>query len=521
MDKSITRAIVVVMDGWGHAPSWGGNAVSEANTPNFDKFWRYFPRTTLHASGKWVGLSGDERGNSEVGHLNLGAGRIVMQDRSYLDTQLSLEKLKDNTIMNNLLSYIRKNNSDIHLMGLMSYGGIHSHVDHILTLLEFFSQFPDVKNKVYIHAFTDGRDSPTNDAISIFNTVENKIKELGCGKIVTISGRYYAMDRDNHWERTNMVYDAITQGIGNTATSSLSGISDAYKRGETDEFIMPTVVVDGDGNPIKTISDNDALIFFNFRSDRARQLTLAFTKKNFRDFRRKKIISNLYFVSMVPYGVEKDLGVMGIYSLFRPEEDKTSVAEVFAKNNLKQLHIAETEKYAHVTYFFNGGIEKPYIGEDRILVNSPSVSTYDKKPEMSASEITKKLIHSLDQNDYSFVILNYANADMVGHTGDYRAAIEACETVDRQIGIIFKEIMNDETVIILTADHGNAEQMTNPRTGKPDTEHTNNPVPCIILKPDWFQISTLKDDSKLANVVPTVLKMMSINKPENMEEPLF
>lgn len=521
VNQSIKCVILIILDGWGYAPSWGGNAISEARTPNFDKLWRDYPHTTLHASGKWVGLSGNERGNSEVGHLNLGAGKIVLQDRSYINEQLTLEKLKKNKILNNLLAHVKKNNSSIHLMGLTSYGGIHSHIDHLVILLKYFSQFSEIKDRVFIHAFTDGRDSPTNEAISIFSKLKGIMKDLECGKIITVSGRYYAMDRDNHWERTEKVYDAITGGIGEVANSELSAISKAYTRGESDEFIKPTVIVNKDNQPLKTISSDDALIYFNFRSDRARQLSLAFAKKNFNKFRRKKIVTDLFFVNLVPYGIESDFETSGIYSFFKPEEDINSIAKIISENNLSQLHIAETEKYAHITYFFNGGIEKPYRGEDRILVSSPQVPTYDQRPEMSAPEVTKKLISACQKNNYDFVILNFANPDMVGHTGNYQATISACEIVDEEIGIIIKKLLDNETAIIITADHGNAEQMTNPRSGKADTEHTNNLVPLVIIKPKWYNIPYLKQDMKLANVAPTILKLLGIKIVEGMEEAVF
>lgn len=521
MNQEIERVILMILDGWGYAPSWGGNAISAAYTPNFDRLWREYPHSLVHASGAWVGLSGNERGNSEVGHLNLGAGRIVFQDKSYIDNELSIDKLSHNQTMAQILEYAQKNNSNIHLAGLVSYGGIHSHINHLTILLEYFSKFSHLKDKVYIHAFTDGRDSPTHEALATFSHLLEKINQFGCGKIATVGGRYYAMDRDNHWDRTQEAYDAIVSGIGEKEKNPLAAISSAYNHNESDEFITPTVITDDKGLPVTELRDNDIFIYFNFRSDRARQLTLALTKKDFNKFHRKKIVNKLFFVTMVPYGIEKDFDTSNIYSLFKQKEDNKCLSGIISENNLKQLHIAETEKYAHVTYFFNGGQEKPFLGEDRILVNSPRVSTYDHKPQMSAQEIAKKLIAANKSEHYAFSVVNFANADMVGHTGNYQATTLACETVDQEIGIIVKELLDDKTVIIITADHGNAEQMTNPQTGKADTEHTNNLVPLIIVKPKDYEIGQIKNDIKLANIAPSVLKILGIQKSKNMDEALF
>jgi 2,3-bisphosphoglycerate-independent phosphoglycerate mutase len=519
-ENIIKKVVLVIMDGWGYAPSWGGNAISSARTPNFDFFWKNYPHTLLHASGSYVGLTRNERGNSEVGHLNLGAGRIVFQDKTYIDQQLKIDKLKDNFAIQTLIKKIQKENGNIHLMGLVSDGGIHSHIDHLIVLLKFFAQNSFFKDRVYVHVFTDGRDSPTHEAINTLSKLIKTMKDLGIGKIATVSGRYYAMDRDNNWDRTKMVYDVITDGSGNVASSALGAISGAYARNESDEFVSATVIKK-DNKPVGTVKDNDGLIFFNFRSDRARQLTMSFTKKNFKYFNRKTIINNLFFINLVPYGIESDFGIEGIYSMFDQTGQFQGLSETISKNNLSQLHIAETEKYAHVTYFFNGGIEKPNSLEDRIMVLSPKVNTYDQYPQMSAEQITNRLISNSKKNNYSFVLVNYANADMVGHTGNYRATIVACEMVDRQIGKLVNVLSDEQTIFIVTADHGNAEQMTNPKTGKPDTEHTSNLVPCIIIKPRWYNMDDLKTNMKLANIAPTILDMLGIEKSQDMQEGLF
>jgi len=521
MQDSIKQVILIVMDGWGIAPSWGGNAITQAYTPNFNNLWRTYPHTLLHASGKFVGLPGHESGNSEVGHLNLGAGKVVFQDVTFINEQLSEQSLDNNATIQELINHVLKFNSSINLMGLVSSGGVHSHINHLFILLKYFAKFPELKNRVYIHGFTDGRDRPMQEAIQVYANLIDSAKKIGCGKIATICGRYFSMDRDHHWKRIELAYDAMTSSIGNKFQNPLSAISQSYASGETDEFITPKIIVDENNIPVHSVSDNDALIFFNFRSDRARQITMAFNSVNFNAFHRKKIIQNLYFVSMIPYGAEKEIENSHIHSLFQPRTTSSSLAKIISENKLNQLHIAETEKYAHVTYFFNGGIETPYPGEDRILVQSPKVPTYDKKPEMSAEIITQKLIGQLKKKPYSFVVLNFANPDMVGHTGDYNATIKAIECIDREIGKIMKVVNLEDTVIIITADHGNAEEVFNPESGEIDTEHSANPVPCIVVCSKNLNIKELKNDMKLANVASTILYLLNLKIPDFMEEKLF
>lgn len=521
MENIVKQVVLIILDGWGYASSWGGNAIFEANTPVFDRLWREYPHTLLHASGEWVGLSGDERGNSEVGHMNLGAGKIVLQDSSFINKQLTTESLTQNKTLEKLITHVKNNNSNIHLVGLVSDGGIHSHINHLFLLLEYFSKYPELRNRIFVQGFTDGRDTPTRYALQLYSQLEEKMTQLQIGKIASICGRYYAMDRDNHWDRIQMCYDAMTSGVGRKTNNALSAISLAYTNGETDEFISPTIVVDDKQQPIAPINDNDAVIYFNFRSDRARELTLAIAANPFNKFRRKKICKNLFFSNLVPYGIEDKNELSNINTLFHPPVVKGSLAEILSSHNKNQLHIAETEKYAHVTYFFNGGVERPYFGEDRILVESPKVATYDMKPEMSANNITDNFIKQINKKEYDFVVVNFANTDMVGHTGNYRATLTACETVDKQLGKILEKIDLLVTTVIVTADHGNAEQMLNPRTGEMDTEHTNNMVPCIIISNEKISINQLNKNMKLANVAPTVLKVLNIAASSSMEEALF
>lgn len=513
---------LIILDGWGYAPSWGGNAISEAQTQNIDRLWREFPHTTLNASGEAVGLTGHERGNSEVGHLNLGTGQIIKQDLVTINQILQKNGFNDNQVLSELINYTKDQNSNIHILSLVSEGGIHSHIDHLFSLLDFFSQHKDLSNKVFVHVITDGRDSAPQDALKFVSRLESKLKQIQIGKIATVSGRYYAMDRDQHWERTALVYEAITEAKGITANSALSAISHSYNtNNKGDEFILPTVVQTKEGKAVATVNNNDALIFTNFRADRARQITRAFTQQNLTQYRRGKIIKNLFFCTMVPYGVETEFKTSPIYTLFKPTDISTCLAQVLAKNGKTQFHIAETEKYAHVTYFFNGGKEKPFIGEVRTLIPSPRIESYDLKPEMSAKLITKTTLQAIEKNLYDFLVINYANADMVGHTGKYEAVVKACEEIDQQFYQIVESILARKGIVIVTADHGNAEQMTNPRTGEPDNEHTTNPVPLIIVHPNKVGFPKLKTGMALSNVAATILYFMNIEKPDIMEEKLF
>lgn len=521
INKNKTMPVaLIILDGWGYAPSWGGNAIAEASTPNFDRLWREYPHTTLHASGEWVGLTGHERGNSEVGHLNLGTGKVMMQDMTRINQNINNHKLDTNEVLIKLLNHVKKYNSNIHLMGLVSDGAIHSHIDHLFALLDYFAKHQDLAKRIFIHVFTDGRDSAPQDALTFISQLIEKSKQTGVGQIATISGRYYAMDRDNHWERIAPVYKIITEIHPSSTESALSAIGQAYNKGQTDEFITPIAIHNGEKTNI-TANDNDAFLFFNFRADRAREITRAFTQINLTEFKREKILKNIFFCTMVPFGVEEEFITCPIYALFKPADIQSCLAEILAKNNKTQLHIAETEKYAHVTYFFNGGQEKPFSGEDRILIPSPRIASYDMLPEMSASQIAKKTLDGISRKKYDFMVVNFANPDMVGHTGNYKAAIRACEAVDNEFNKIIEAIQKQNGVCIVTADHGNAEQMANPKTGEPDTEHTTNSVPCIIVHPKKNELGQLKNNMKLANVASTILDFMKIQKPDTMDEKLF
>jgi len=494
--------ILIILDGWGIAPGWAGNAVFLARTPCFDELIKKFPHTQLSASGSAVGLSGDERGNSEAGHLNIGAGKIVHQDVNHISSLIQKGDFYQNPTLLGAIKHTKKYHSNLHLIGLLSDGGIHSHIDHLFALLNLCKK-ESVQN-IYLHCFTDGRDTEPQKALSFIYSLERKIKELGIGTIATVSGRYYAMDRDKHWNRTERVYRAIAEGIGETEKSAASAVSQSYRVNITDEFIIPTVI-----NPIR-ISDNDALIFFNVRGDRMRQLVLPFSDPNFNAFPVKKI-NNLCVVIFTWYGDY----IPNTQYAFAPEKVENPLAAVLSENNLKQFHTAETEKYAHVTYFFNGGREEPFKNEDRIMIPSPKVPTYDLAPEMSVREVSSEIIYRIENMDYSFILANFANPDMVGHTGVLDAAVKAVEAVDRALYQTIVSAQKKGMYILVTADHGNAEQMVNPKTGETDTEHTKNPVPFILIPPTP-KLYKLRTNGILADIAPTILEILNIPKPNSM-----
>ncbi len=502
---------LTILDGWGIAPSWGANAITQSKTPNFDMFWKNYSHAQIEASGKYVGLPGHEQGNSEVGHLNIGSGRIVYQDCSRISKSIEDQSFFKSKELFNTVNHAKKYNSNLHLIGLLSTGRIHSHTDHIYALLQFArnSNF----DRVYLDLFTDGRDNLNMSAIELIEKLQNKIKQIGVGRINSLIGRYYAMDRDNHWDRTQMAYNLLTQGMGSNFESPISAVSNSYKNGETDEYIKPITISDK-SNKFTKISDNDSVIFFNFRSDRARQITQAFNDDKFNNFRRQKI-QNLYFTGMIPYGTELEVG-KNIHSIFGPQKLDNTLAEVLSNNNLKQFHIAETEKYAHVTYFFNGGIENQFPKEDRMIINSPRVSTYDMAPKMSAEKITQEVIRRMKMYKYDFVIINYANPDMVGHTGNFHAVIEAIEFLDEQLGKLYNFVKYKKGTLIITADHGNAEELLNPQTGSTSTQHSNNPVPFILIDFSNDKKYHLRQDGVLADIAPTILELMNIEKPKEM-----
>lgn len=495
------NVVLIILDGWGYAPAWGGNAITESRTPTFDDLWKNYPHTTIQASGAYVGLPGHEMGNSEVGHLNLGAGRIVRQDIKRINSAIEDGSFFRNKVFLRAMREAKKKDKKMHFIGLVSNGGVHSHIEHLFALLKLAKD--EKLRKVYIHVITDGRDTDPLSGISHITNLVNKIKEIGVGKIATISGRYFAMDRDSKYDRTNLAYEAMVSGVGKKGKDPQHEISESYKNGVSDEFIKP-IIIDKNG----MIEDGDSVICFNFRSDRARQITSFLVDKNFNKFKRKTVLKDLFYVTMIPY-YDYDLG-LAIHTAFSPRVVKTPLADVISEAKLKQFHIAETEKYAHVTYFFNGAHEQPFEGEDRILVPSPKVPTYDLKPEMSAKEVTEETIKAIKKKKYSFILINFANPDMVGHTGVMEAAVKAVETVDICLGKIMAEIKNNKYNAIITADHGNVETMIDINTGEPYTEHTTNPVPLILYNSDNLHISS---DASLRNVAPTVLELMGLKKP--------
>ena len=497
--------MLMILDGFGIAKASDGNAVSLAKKPNFDRLIKEYPHSTLEASGMAVGLPEGQMGNSEVGHLNIGAGRIVYQELTRITKAIADGEFFENEELLKAMKNAKENNSALHLMGLLSDGGVHSHINHLKGLLEFAKK--EGLTKVYVHAFMDGRDVAPSSGKEFIEKTEEMMKEIGVGKIATISGRYYAMDRDNRWERVELAYNAIVRGTGNTANSAIEAIEESYKNDKTDEFVVPTVILEN-GEPTATVKSGDSVVFFNFRPDRARELTRALTQKDFDGFNAEKL--DLTFVTMTQY----DKTFEGVMVAFKPQTLKNTLGEFVANKGLNQLRIAETEKYAHVTFFFNGGVEKPNKNEDRALIASPKVATYDLKPEMSAYEVTEELIKRIDSDKYDMIILNYANPDMVGHTGVIPAAVKAIETVDECLGKIADKILEKNGSLFITADHGNAEVMIDPETGAPFTAHTTDPVPFVWVSNDAKGKSL--ENGKLSDIAPTMLHEMGLEAPEEM-----
>ena len=496
--------MLMILDGFGINENENGNAVKLANTPNIDKLMKTCPTTEIYTSGLNVGLPDGQMGNSEVGHTNIGAGRIVYQELTRITKSIEDGDFFSIPEFIEAIENCKKNNSKLHIMGLLSDGGVHSHMRHLFGLLELAKRkdFEDV----YVHCFLDGRDTPPASAEGYIMKLEEKMKEKGVGKIATISGRFYSMDRDKRWNRIQKSYDAMVNGIGEKATSAISAIESSYQKEIFDEFVEPTVIVNGD-NQVATISKNDSVIFFNFRPDRAREITRVLIDKDFSEFETKKDL-NLFFVCMTQY----DETMPNVKIAFKPTTLVNTFGEYISNKGLTQLRIAETEKYAHVTFFFNGGNEKQYKGEDRILVSSPKVETYDMQPEMSAPEVTTKVLEAINSKKYDVIILNYANPDMVGHTGNLDAAIKAIEEIDNDVGKVVEAIRANEGVLLITADHGNSEQMVDYTTGEPQTSHTTNPVPLILVGMETAKLKT----GKLADLAPTMLDIMGLEKPEEM-----
>lgn len=495
--------MLMILDGFGENNNKDGNAVELANTPNIDKLMKTCPTTDVYTSGLNVGLPDGQMGNSEVGHTNIGAGRIVYQELTRITKSIEDGDFFSIPEFVRAIENCKKNHSKLHLLGLLSDGGVHSHMRHLFALLELAKRkdFEDV----YVHCFMDGRDTPPASGESYITKLEEKMKEKGVGKIASISGRFYSMDRDKRWNRIQKSYDALVNGEGEKATSAISAIEESYQKEIFDEFIEPTIICNGD-TPIATISENDSVIFFNFRPDRAREITRTLVDTDFKEFETKEL--NLYYVCFTQY----DATMPNVQVAFKPTVLKNTFGEYVSNHGLKQLRIAETEKYAHVTFFFNGGEEKQYPNEDRILVPSPKVETYDMQPEMSALEVTEKIVEAIHSKEYDTIILNYANPDMVGHTGNLEAAIKAIETIDGCVKRVVDAVEEQDGVLLITADHGNAEQMIDYKTGEPHTAHTTNPVPLILVGMNNVKLK----QGKLADLAPTMLDIMGLEKPEEM-----
>ncbi|MDO5026627.1 MAG: 2,3-bisphosphoglycerate-independent phosphoglycerate mutase [Tissierellia bacterium] len=500
------RVMLVIMDGLGCGRDYPGNAVKLANTPNLDRFFEQYPHTTIKASGLDVGLPEGQMGNSEVGHLNIGSGRVVYQDLSLITKEIKDGTFFENQALLNAVRSAKDNGKALHLLGLLSKGGVHSHLDHVFALLDLAKR--NGLEKVYVHAFLDGRDVSPNAGLSDIEELTDKMKEIGVGKLATIIGRYYAMDRDKRWERVEKAYNAMMLGEGKLVSNPLISIDEEYSADITDEFMTPTVIVDKNNQPVTTIDDGDSVIFFNFRPDRARQITRAIVDTDFSGFERKKTVSTNY-VCMTEY----DKTIENVLVAYPPKQILNTFGEVIARNGLKQLRVAETEKYAHVTFFFNGGVEKENENEERILVASPKVATYDLQPEMSAFQVKEKVIEKMKAQDPDVIILNFANPDMVGHTGIIEAAKKAVETVDACVGEIEKEALESGYDLLLTADHGNSEQLIDYETGKSFTAHTTNVVPLIYVTNEDISLS---EGGKLSDLAPTMLDILNIDIPAEM-----
>ena len=502
---NVTPVLLLILDGFGYREDPDSNAILAARKPNWDRLWNEYPHTLINASEKFVGLPSHQMGNSEVGHLNIGAGRVVYQDLSRVDVDIEDGSFYTNPALSKAVALAKQNNSALHIMGLLSPGGVHSHENHILAMLEMSAR--NGLKTVYLHAFLDGRDTPPRSAAQSLQLLQDKCAALGVGRIASIVGRFYAMDRDNRWERVQPAYDLLTQGLAEySATDALAGLESAYARGESDEFVKPTAIIENGAQAV-TMQDGDAVIFMNFRADRAREITRALTDASFSGFNRTCFPKLATFVTLSRYGEDFDLPCA-----YTQAPIHNGFGEYISSLGLKQLRIAETEKYAHVTYFFNGGSEQPYPGEDRILVPSPKVATYDLKPEMSAFEVTDKLEAAILSRQYQAIVCNYANGDMVGHSGNMAAATQAIEALDVCIGRVVKAMQSIGGEVIITADHGNAEQMQDHVTHQAHTAHTMNPVPFLYIG----RKAKLEDGGALQDLAPSLLAMMGLPKPVEM-----
>ncbi len=505
-NKPIPKPLaLVILDGWGYSEDPRHNAILEANTPVFDKLWGQYPHTLIKASGAEVGLPAGQMGNSEVGHLNIGSGRVVYQEYTRVSRAIRTGSFFSNCTLTEAVGKAVENNSAIHIMGLLSPGGVHSHECHIHAMVKLAAERG--MKKIFLHAFLDGRDTAPKSAKESITAMEAVFAEQGAGQFASVVGRYYAMDRDHRWERVKSAYDVIADGNGIfTSETALDALVQAYKRGESDEFVQATSIVPEGAEPIR-IEDGDTLFFMNYRSDRARQITRPFIEENFEAFKRERKFKLEAFVSLTEYSSKFDIPVA-----FPPERLKNVFGEYISNLGLHQLRIAETEKYAHVTFFFNGGVEDPFPYEDRILVNSPDVATYDLQPQMNAPELSDKLIEAIESDQYDTIICNFANPDMVGHTGNESAAIEAIEALDSIIELVYQAIIKAGGEMLITADHGNAELMMDENTGQAHTAHTCNPVPFIYVGRD----AVMAETGALSDIAPTMLYLMGLDVPTEM-----
>ncbi|KAB2952094.1 2,3-bisphosphoglycerate-independent phosphoglycerate mutase [Heliorestis acidaminivorans] len=504
--------MLLVLDGWGLRDEEEGNTLKIASIETFKQLWEAYPHTAIEASGENVGLPAGQIGNSEVGHLNIGAGRVVYQELTRILKSIATGEIQQNAVLLQAIDRVKNNKNDrersLHFIGLLSDGGVHSHIDHLFAMLDL-AVHRGIKN-IVVHAFLDGRDVPPANAAQYIKALEHKLQELGCGVIGSISGRYYAMDRDNRWERTEKAWKALVHGQGEQAFSALEALQKAYDAGNTDEFVLPTALMNQQGEPQGNIGRDDSVIFFNFRADRARQLTRVFIEESFADFDRAVEEFKPHFVCLTQYDINFDAPVA-----YMPQNLHNTFGEVISSAGLKQLRIAETEKYAHVTFFFNGGVEEPNEEEDRLLIASPKVPTYDLEPAMSAGQVTEEVVSKIKAGTYDVIVMNLANPDMVGHTGVLKAAIEAVEEVDKSLKKIVSAILEQEGILIITSDHGNVEMMIDPNDGGPHTAHTTNPVP-VILVSRQYKDSKLRASGALEDIAPTMLDLLGLPIPPEM-----
>jgi len=518
--------VLVILDGWGYAPPSNANAISLARKPLYNQLLREYPNTLIHTSGRYVGLPTGQMGNSEVGHLNIGAGRVVYMDITRIDLMIENGEFFSNPALLALMDHAKTGGRRLHLFGLVSDGGVHSQLNHLFALLKMARQ--NGVERVFVHAFMDGRDTLPTSGAGYIQQLQQKMRELGVGQVASVSGRYYAMDRDKKWDREERAFRAMVEGrseAGNFA-DPVQGVKDSYNKGVTDEFVVPFVCVDAKGEPVATIRDDDACLMFNFRADRARQITRCLARnsglsrdagRDLPDWEaldaaipRSRVPKNLHYTCMTEYDAKFTLPVVV------PSESLTNIlANIMAQAKLRNLRVAETEKYAHVTYFFNGGVEQPFPGEDRVLVQSPKVATYDLKPEMSAAGVADAVTKAVHDGAFDVIVVNFANADMVGHSGKIPPTIQAVEAVDANLARVFHAVREKGGAMIVTADHGNAEQMIDPATGGPHTAHTTNPVPLIVVSEDAARF-TLRPDGALQDISPTILGMLGLPQPKEM-----